>query len=337
MPAPRPPARSHLACSAAAPDPFLPAGMDPDLPIVDAHHHLWDLDSTLTYPWLTSGEHTWLGNYSRMRRSYLPAEFRRDSALHNVIATVHIEAECDRSQQLAETAWLTRIAAETGMPDAIIAHAWVDTPDAEDIIAAQAAYPLVRGIRTKPVIASGPGTSVRGEKRSLQDPLWRQGLALLGKYGLSWDLRVPWYHLTEAAEVCREHPDLRIVLNHTGYPLDRSQPQLAVWRRGMEALASCANVWCKISGLTVAQQPWTLQVNGAMIRETIGVFGVDRCMFASNYPVDGVKASWDWIFCNFKYITAGLPDEDRRKLFAENAMAFYRIRMDQDRARLPSQ
>jgi len=298
---------------------------DADLPIVDAHHHLWDLEGELRYPWLVSGEHQWLGDYSRIRRTYLPPEFRRDTALHNVIATVHIEAEGDRSQQVAETAWLTRMNAEHGMPNAIVAHAWIDTPNAEEILAAHKQFPLVRGIRTKPVIASGPGDSVRGQPRSLQDPKWRAGLSLLEKYDLSWDLRVPWYHLEEAAEVCREHPGLRIVLNHTGYALDRSKEQLAVWKRGMEALASCPNVWCKISGLTVKNQPWTLQVNGAVIREAIGIFGVDRCMFASNHPVDGVKASWDWIFTQFKYVTAGLPWEDRRKLFAENAIAFYRI------------
>ena len=92
------------------------------------------------------------------------------------------------------------------MPNAIGAHAWVDSPDAEDIIAAQAANPLVRGIRTKPVIASGPDASVRGERRSLQDPAWRKGLGLLAKYNLSWDLRVPWYHLEEAAECAASIP-----------------------------------------------------------------------------------------------------------------------------------
>ena len=60
--------------------------MDEDLPIVDAHHHLWDLDSALRYPWLESGEHAWLGDYSRIQRTYLPAEYRRDTALHNVVA-----------------------------------------------------------------------------------------------------------------------------------------------------------------------------------------------------------------------------------------------------------
>ena len=300
---------------------------DEDLPIVDAHHHLWDLEGAIRYPWLTSGEHAWLGDYSRIQRSYLPPEYRRDTALHNVVATVHIEAESDRSQQLAETEWVSRMHAEHGMPNAIVAHAWVDTPDAEEILAGHKRFPLVRGIRTKPIIAAGPNDSVRGQPRSLQDPKWRKGLALLEKYDLSWDLRVPWHHLAEAAEVCREHPNMRIVLNHTGYPLDRSKEQLAVWKRGMEMLASCPNVWCKISGLTVKDRPWTWQVNGSVIRETIGMFGVDRCMFASNYPVDGVKASWDWIYSQFKYITAGLPWEDRCKLFAENALAFYRIEL----------
>ncbi len=298
---------------------------DDDIPIVDAHHHLWDLEGALRYPWLSSGEHSYMGDYSRIRRTYLPPEYRRDTALHKVIATVHVEAEGDRSQQLAETEWLSGIAAVHGMPNAIVAHAWVDTPNAEEILAGHKRFPLVRGIRTKPVIADGPDGSVRGQPRSLQDPKWRAGLGLLTAYDLSWDLRVPWYHLEEAAEVCREHPAMRIVLNHTGYPLDRSPEALAVWRRGMQALAACPNVWCKISGLVVKGEPWTLAANRPIIRQAIDMFGVDRCMFASNYPVDGVKASWDYIYCCFKAATADLPDAARRKLFAGNAMAFYRI------------
>lgn len=300
---------------------------DDELLIVDAHHHLWDLEGAIRYPWLTTGEHSYMGDYSRIARTYLPPEYRRDTALHKVIATVHVEAECDRSQQLAETEWLTAIAGEHGMPNAIVAHAWVDTPNAEEILAGHKRFPLVRGIRTKPVIADGPNGSVRGETRSLQDPAWRRGLALLAKYDLSWDLRVPWYHLEEAAEVCAELPDLRIVLNHTGYPLDRSPQALAVWRRGMAALAACPNVWCKISGLVVKGRPWTLADNAPVIRETIALFGAGRCMFASNYPVDGVKASWDHIYQCFKQATADLPGADRRALFAGNALRFYRIEL----------
>ncbi|MEZ5855686.1 MAG: amidohydrolase family protein [Hyphomicrobiaceae bacterium] len=296
-----------------------------DLPIVDAHHHLWDLDGGLTYPWHTNTEHAYMGDNSALRRTYMPPEYRRDTALHNVIATVHIEAECDRAKQVAETEWVTRVAAEYGMPGAIVAHAWIDEPNSEEILLQHKQYPLVRGIRTKPIISKGPGDSVRGQPRSMQDPKWRTGLGLLAKHDLSWDLRVTWWHLEEAAEVVREHPDLRVVLNHTGYPLDRSPEALKVWRRGMEALAACPNVHCKISGLTVLGEPWTLKANKPIIHDAITIFGVDRCMFASNFPVDGLKGSWDYLYSCFKKAVADYSLGDRKKLFAENALAFYRI------------
>ena len=94
---------------------------DDEVPIVDAHYHLWDLEGALRYPWLSSGEHRYMGVCSRLRRAYLPPEYWRDSALHKVIATVHVEAECNRIQQLAETEWVSRMAAVQGMPNAIVA------------------------------------------------------------------------------------------------------------------------------------------------------------------------------------------------------------------------
>jgi predicted TIM-barrel fold metal-dependent hydrolase len=217
------------------------------------------------------------------------------------------------------------MAEQYGMPDAIVAHAWIDEPNSEEILARQKEFPLVRGIRTKPIIADGPNGSVRGKPRSLQDPKWRNGLALLEKYDLSWDLRVPWYHLAEAAEVVREHPNLRIALNHTGYPMDRSAEQLAVWRRGMEALAACPNVWCKLSGFPVLGEPYTVAANQPIILDAIGMFGIERCMFASNFPVDGLKGSWDYLYTVYKRSAAGFSQADREKLFAGNALAFYRI------------
>ena len=305
---------------------------DDDLPIVDAHHHLWDLEGPLRYPWLSPApgqhEHSYMGNNTALRRTYLPPEYKRDCALHNVVATVHVEAECDRSMQVAETRWVSAMAAKHGMPSAIVAHAWIDEPNADEILDQHKAFPLVRGIRTKPIIGTGPGdTSVRGRPRSLQDSKWRQGLSLLEKHDLSWDLRVPFWHLEEAAEVVREHPRLRVALNHTGYALHRTPEGLAIWRRGMEALAACPNVWCKISALNIADQPWTLAANKPIILDAIRIFGTNRCMFASNFPVDGLKGSWDYIFSQFKAATAHLPEADRRRLFAGTAIAFYRLQV----------
>jgi predicted TIM-barrel fold metal-dependent hydrolase len=297
-----------------------------DIEIVDAHHHLWDLEN-LHYPFLSNAatEPFFLGDNTPIRKNYLPANFRQDSSRHNVIKTVHIEAECDRKNQIAETEWITQINAEHGFPNAIVAHAWFDEDNSEEILAAQAAFPLVRGIRSKPVTASSPDRRQPGAPRTMQDPKWLAGFALLEKYDLSWDLRVPFWHLEEAAEVARAFPGTRIILNHTGFPWNRSEAGLALWRRGMQTLAQAPNVHLKISCLCLPDGPWTLESNRPIVLEAIKIFGMERCMFASNYPVDGLRASYDLIYDSFKTIVADFTRTEQDQLFSQNAMAFYRI------------
>jgi predicted TIM-barrel fold metal-dependent hydrolase len=172
-----------------------------DLPIIDAHHHLWDLARN-HYPWLTGEpKHgTFLGDYSAIKHTYMPEDFRRDSAGFRVVATVHVEAEMDRSDQVGETAWLHEVHARYGMPNAVVGHVWFTDPACEEKLAAHCRFPLMRGIRSKPVTADRPGERVRGKHGTMQDPAWLAGFALLEKFGLSWDLRVPLWHLEEAAE-----------------------------------------------------------------------------------------------------------------------------------------
>ncbi|MDA0226264.1 MAG: amidohydrolase, partial [Proteobacteria bacterium] len=111
--------------------------MSEALPIVDAHHHLWQLaGGPLHYPWLQDAtpHEFFLGDYSALKRDYLPADYRRDALGQGVVKTVHVEAECSRSKQVEETDWLTALHAEHGLPNAIVAHAWFNTPDAEAIL-----------------------------------------------------------------------------------------------------------------------------------------------------------------------------------------------------------
>ncbi|MEK9719980.1 MAG: amidohydrolase family protein, partial [Quisquiliibacterium sp.] len=223
-----------------------------DVPIVDAHHHFWRLDGgPLRYPWLQDpvAHDFFLGNYEALKRNYLPADYRRDSEGFRLVTTVHVEAECDRSQQLAETRWLTELSASHGLPGAIVAHAWFHTDDANQILEQQASFALVRGIRSKPVTAASPGQMKSGLPGSMQDPKWLAGFRSLRRHNLSWDLRVPTWHLEEAAEVVATEPDIAVVLNHTGFPWDRSAQGLEMWRRGMRALAANPQVHCKLSCL----------------------------------------------------------------------------------------
>lgn len=287
------------------------------LPIVDAHHHLWQLSGgPLYYPWLQDPQphDFFLGSYEPLKRSYLPPDYRRDAAAHNVVKTVHVEAECRRDQQVAETRWLTEMNARHGLPNAIVAHAWFHTADVEGILAQQKSFPLVRGIRSKPA----------GEAM-MRDPKWLAGLRLLRKFDLSWDLRVKTWELEASAQVVRAIPDIPVVLNHTGFPWDRSDAGLGLWRRGMKALAACEQVHCKLSCLCLPEGPWDYEDNRRIVLEAIEIFGIDRCMFASNFPVDGLRVSYDRMFVDFMRMTAELSCSDRRKLFHDNAARFYRI------------
>ncbi len=278
-----------------------------DLNIVDAHHHLWDLTRN-RYPWLSDApKHSdFLGDYSALRRNYLPEDYRRDAAGFRVIKTVHVEAEMDRANQVGETKWLHEIHDRFGM-------------------AQHCTYKLVRGIRSKPVTAASPRDSVRGQPGTLQDPAWRAGFALLAKHKLSWDLRVPYWHLAEAAEVAREHPDIPIVLNHTGFPWDRSPEGLAAWRAGMTALARCPNVHVKVSELGLLDRPWTVESNREVVLDTVAIFGIERCLFASNFPVAGLFAPYATIVNGMREILGHLPRAQLEAFFAGNALRFYRI------------
>jgi len=271
--------------------------MSDDLPIVDAHHHLWQLSGgPLYYPWLQDEKphEFFLGDYAPLKRDYLPADYRRDAAGHAVVKTVHVEAECSREQQVEETRWLSELHRAHGMPNAIVAHAWFHTPNAEEVLARQREFPLVRGIRSKPI-------------GSMQDPTWLAGLRLLRKFGFSWDLRVPTWDLEEAAAVVRAHPDLPVVLNHTGFPWDRSAEGLEMWRRGMTALAACEQVYCKLSCLCLPRGGWDYEDNRRVVLETIDLFGVERCMFASNFPVDSLRVSFGRMFGDFKRMIERAP------------------------------
>ncbi len=305
--------------------------MDPPLsathlPIVDAHHHVWDLHRNY-HPWLRDEPPIPFryGDYRALRRNYLAEDYRRDTANYNVAASVYVEAEWDPADPIGESRWIHDQADQYGFPDAVVAQAWLDRDDIEDVLAKQAAFARVVSVRHKPRASPDARTVERGAKGSMGDPKWRRGFAMLEHHGLAFDLQTPYWHLGEAYELACEFPRTTIILNHTGLPNDRSVEGLGQWRRAMEGLARAANVMVKISGLGRPGTAWTVEDNGPIVLDTIELFGVHRCMFASNFPVDGLVADFDTIYGGFMGIVEHLPRGDREKLFCENARRIYRI------------
>jgi predicted TIM-barrel fold metal-dependent hydrolase len=296
------------------------------LPIVDAHQHFWNLQRN-HHPWLCDEPMIPFryGDYRAIRNNYLPDNYFADAANHDVVKTVYVEAEWNPADPLGETRWIQSVHQLYGVPNAVVAQAWLDRDDVDQVLAAQAAFPLVRSVRHKPRAALSAEQVRRSAEGSIGDPRWRAGFALLSEHGLSFDLQTPYWHLYEAAELAGEFPEIPIILNHTGLPVDRNAEGIAAWRSAMKVFAEVAHTSVKISGLGIRDKPWQVQDNAALVLETIEIFGVERCMFASNFPVDKLVGSFDTIFTGFKTIVQDFSFSDRKKMFHDNAMRIYGI------------
>jgi len=296
------------------------------LAIVDAHQHFWDLDRN-RYPWLSEEPpaNFRYGAIGPLRRNYLPRDYLADSAGYRVIATVHMEAEWDPRDPVGETRWLAELRRETGFPTVGVGQAWFGRDDVGEVLAGHAGYGFIRGVRQKPKSAASPEAVVLGSPGAMSDPRWRDGYALLERHGLSYDLQAPWWHMGEAAELARDFPRTPIIVDHTALPADRSADGLAGWRKALETVAAEPNVTLKISGLGIRGERWSAEKNAPIVRDAIRIFGADRCMFASNFPVDGLVGSFDTIFSGFKSIVAGLAEDQQRRLFRDNAIRVYRL------------
>jgi len=294
--------------------------------IVDAHHHLWDLSGGW-YPWLEGGEDKpfFLGDTTALRRNYLPADYRMDAFAITVEASVHVEAECERSLALEETRWLHSLHETHGMPNAVVAHAWLHDPRLEERLESHSRFRLVRGLRSKPHTRNAPNAPGLSGPGTLQDPQWLKGLRRLAARDWSWDLRVPFWHLAEAAQVLEGVPELRVALNHTGLPWDRSEEGLRIWRSGMRQLAALPQVVCKLSELGLRHEAWTIASNRRIVCEAIEIFGPERCLFGSNYPVAGLRVGFTTQVLGMLSMIQGASPSEQDAIMRTNALRFYRI------------
>jgi predicted TIM-barrel fold metal-dependent hydrolase len=295
--------------------------------IVDAHHHFWRLKEG-HFPWLQEAydpAEFFLGEYADICTDFDADTYLRRIAGYPVKASVHIEAERARDEAEAETLWLHQEHANSGFPAAVVAYVDLGSAEVADALARQAAHPLLRGIRCKPRTSHRPDVSIYGQAGTLQDDIWLRGLAELERHRFSWDLRVPFWHLAEAADVAAMFPGIPIVLNHAGLPWDRSEAGLEHWRRGMAALAKCDHVHVKLSELGLRDAQWNIQENASIVRETIALFGWERCMFASNLPVSGLNVDFPTLIDTVRHGLGGLSAQAQAAIWSGNAAKFYRI------------
>ena len=295
--------------------------------IADAHHHLWDLEN-YRYPWLQEPVEHFAGDYSDIRRTYLIGDLYRDAAEFELSKSVHLQAEFDHSDPVGETAWLQSVhddPASRGLPSAAVAYADFEADNVEEVLARHCEYSVMRGVRYMLNYGDEPTMRFAHRDGLMQDPKWLSGYRQLAKFGLSFDCQIwPW-QLQEAARLAGDNPDIPVILNHTGMPIGRDQSGMNEWREGLNALAANGNASAKISGLGMLDRDWNSERIKPFVLDTIDAFGTDRCMFASNYPVDRLFGTYTSIWRAFDEITRDFSSEERSNLFHDNAVRIYRL------------
>jgi len=281
--------------------------------VVDAHVHLWDPARADWYPYLASPSRVGGVDTSRMSRRFDTAAYRAETAGWNVEKFVNVAAATGR-YSVEETIELDRRAEAAGGPHGIIGGLPPagSTAEAVELIDRQMTASRFRGVRP-----------MGGLDRPVPEP---EVLAALSERGLVFELMVHPDRLADAARSLDGFDGLQVVVEHTGWPRNGSGEERALWEAGIDALAGLGeNVACKLSGLTMPFESMSLEVQGPWLEYALEAFGVDRCMFASNFPVDSVHGTFDELYGTFSELTAHLGEEERAKLFAANAERIYRI------------
>ncbi|WP_175691198.1 amidohydrolase family protein [Burkholderia anthina] len=297
--------------------------------VIDPHVHFWSL-GTHHYPWLVNPQTSFVGDALLLKHDYLPGDLLSDAGEIEIVKVVHVEANHDPANPVEETRWLQALAdagdgGAAGLPNGIVAAADLSAPDVEATLAGHAAFANVRGIRQILNVHDNPLYGYV-QRHYLRDPVWQKNFGLLARYGLSFDLQLYPSQMDEAAQLARTYPDIQIVLNHAGMFVDRDSPAgYRAWREGLKVLAACPNMAIKISGLAMFDHRWTVESLRPYVLETLDTFGIERAMFASNFPVDRLFGSYEALWHAYAHIVAGVSDGERRQLFFANAERIYRI------------
>ena len=274
--------------------------------MIDSHQHFWQV-GRFEYPWMTK-------DLGVLYRDYLPADLAPVLKQNGVNKTVLVQA----SNSVAESRWLLDLADANSFIAGVVG--WVDltSADIDRQLDELTAHPKFKGVRH--LVESEPSDDW------LIQPFALSGLRQLSRYGLTYDLLVHTRHLKYVPQVVEAVPEVSFVIDHLAKP-PIANNEIKEWSQALKPLASYPNVHCKLSGL-VTEANWTSWQTDDLrpyVEYALELFGADRLMFGSDYPVCLLAASYDRVLDAFQEILEPLSDADREKIFSNNAAEFYRL------------
>ena len=280
---------------------------------VDAHVHFYDMKHPKLYygHWQPDQDNPVARKLSQ--RNYLVEDFISDSKPHGMIKAVHVQAAIGSKDPVDETRWLQANFERFGLPQAIVGYVDLRAKDAKEQIERHLESHNFKGIRD---FSYGDYLVSREFKR---------GVALVEEYNLVLSVAVQWQNMTKLAELAGEFPGVTMVLDHAGLPKERNPDYFMSWSDGMSSLAKKENIICKISGLGMGDNTWTVTSIRPYVEKCIELFGTKRSLFATNWPIDSLWSSYGEVVQAFREITQGFTDEEIVSLFAGNAERIYKI------------
>ena len=224
-----------------------------------------------------------------------------------------MQAAIGSKDPVKETEWLQEAAERTGFPHGIVGYADLKDPYVESILAAHCEYPNMRGIRD---FSYGD---------YLAESEFHKGFALLGKYDLISCMGVKWPDMAKLKNLASKFPNIIIVIDHAGFPEERNEEYFVQWSLALSVAAEADNIYCKISGLGMGDQSWNVDSIRPYVLQCIEAFGVERCFFASNWPVDWLWSSYNAVVDAYTTIVKDFTLNEQVALFSKNSEAIHRI------------
>ena len=292
-------------------------------PVIDGHHHIWQLRDL---PWLQAEVKPRIfGDYRAIQRDYPITEYLADIEGSGVVKSVYVQTNWPADQALDEVRWVQSVSDCYGFPQAIVGYADLSHGNLRELLTEQTRYANVRGVRQQIYWHENPAYRFASNRNLMNDPGLRRGLRTVGEFGLLFELQVFPGQMSDAVALAQAFPEVCFVLIHAGMLESTSREHVEAWRRGMDGLASCANVFVKLSGLNTFMRRHTPGLVSFAVRETVAFFGAYRCLFGSNFPIEKIWASYEDVLDAVRNAIADLTPEQQSAILYDTAANLYRI------------
>lgn len=297
--------------------------MRAQIPIIDAHHHIWRMADC---PMISGPMVPRLfGDYTAIKRDYLMEEFLEDVRPSGVVNSIYVKGAWPFEQAVEEAEWLQSEFDRTGWPLGIVAYADFTSPDVAATLSRLATIPNVKGIRQQLNWHKNPLLTYAKRPDVMADPQFVQGFSYIQDHDLLFELQIFSSQMQDSIDFVARFPNVRFVLSHGGMLEDLSPEGRAEWKKMIHGLAALPNVSVKLSGLGMFVHRIDPALVDTVITECLAAFGVERCIYGSNFPIEKIWSDYDTLITTYRASLDHLSESDQRAILHDNAVRTYKL------------